>query len=180
MRIVEIVECIEIGECIQIGFRFKEGTPLFQYTPISQQFLLLWSDPAGAQLRAKALRRRAPQALLREMTYEDKASYDSTPPCRAPPVGCPKKEKFHKHSAVLGNAYLQSVYLVPATRACCLCSFFLSPFFRNLYRTKEVKDKQMGRITGCLLVHHVLAAIRHLAQSPPPPQPSAGSQGALC
>jgi len=52
----------------------------FQYTHLFQQSSLLWSDAVGArQLRAKALRRRAPRALLREMTYEDKASYDSTP-----------------------------------------------------------------------------------------------------
>ena len=52
------------------------STPLFPPSP------LLWSDPVGArQLRAKALRRRAPQALLRKMTYKDKASYGSSPPC---------------------------------------------------------------------------------------------------
>ena len=43
---------------------------------------VLWSNPAGArQVRAKALRRRAPRALLRKLTYTDKTSYACLPPC---------------------------------------------------------------------------------------------------
>jgi len=67
------------------NYQQGSGSPVlclgFEYTPLFEQSSLLWSDPVGARqlpVRAKALRRHAPRALLRKMTCKDKASYASS------------------------------------------------------------------------------------------------------
>jgi len=117
----------------------------FEYTPLFQQSTLLWSDPVGAQMRAKALRRRAPRALLQKITYKYNASYASSPPC----------------NAVSSMGWKLFVDI----KKCVRCHLRKDPMFaKELNRKRALFQKQT---TICWVFVEVIECIKCLSQESP-------------
>ena len=112
------VVCLFFGECI-ILIHSPTLCLGFEYTPLFEQFSLLWSKPVCVrQLRAKALRRRAPWALWRKVTYQEKACYASSPPCTQGHTSL-----FHAHKRPRSHAYIRPLFHV------CSKAFFSNEVF---------------------------------------------------